>query len=51
MFNPNAAKGEKAQKAAKKKALADIKNWSLSMIPMDLQIGTKIRRMNNFKGF
>jgi hypothetical protein len=39
MFNPNKASKEKAEKAAKKKVLEDLKNWSLSIIPMDLQEG------------
>ena len=33
LFDPAAKANEKAEKAKKRKALADIKNWSLSMIP------------------
>lgn len=40
MFNPNKASGDKAAKAALKKALANLKNWCLSIIPVDMQPGT-----------
>lgn len=39
MFNPAKAVQQKAEKAAKKKSLDDLKNWSLSIIPLDLQEG------------
>ena len=33
LFDPAAKANEKLEKAKKRKALADIKSWSLSMIP------------------
>ena len=39
MFNPNAAKSEKALKARKKKAIVDIKNWSMLLVPEPLRTG------------
>ena len=33
LFDPTAKANDKAEKAKKRKVLADIKNWSLSMIP------------------
>lgn len=39
MFNPGKANKDKAEKAAKKKALDDLRNWSLSIIDVDLQEG------------
>lgn len=39
MFNPNKALAGKAEAAAKKKALADLKAWSIVLIPADLHDG------------
>lgn len=39
MFDPNKAKAEKAEKAARRKALATIKQWALTIIPIDIQPG------------
>lgn len=39
MFDPKKALGDKAIKAAKKKALADIKLWSNLLVPVHLQQG------------
>jgi hypothetical protein len=39
MFNPSKALTAKAEKAAKKKAIDDLRSWALSIIPMDLQEG------------
>lgn len=39
MFNPNAQNAKKAEKAAKKKALAELKAYSESIIPQELHEG------------
>lgn len=39
MFNPKAAAKEKGEKAAKRKALDNLKSWSLALVPIDLQEG------------
>lgn len=39
MFNPAKTNKDKAAKAAKKKALDDVRAWSLNLIPLDLQAG------------
>eukprot|EP01040_Poterioochromonas_malhamensis_P001784 gene1784-1905_t len=39
MFNPSKALKDKGEKAAKKKAIEDLKSWSLLAIPIDLQEG------------
>jgi hypothetical protein len=40
MFNPNAQAAKKAEKAAKKKALAELKAYTESVIPQELHDGT-----------
>lgn len=37
MFNPGKAAKDKAEKSAKKKAIDNLRNWSLSIIPIHLQ--------------
>jgi len=39
MFNPGKASKDKAEKAAKKKALNEIRSWSMALIPPELQQG------------
>jgi ElaB/YqjD/DUF883 family membrane-anchored ribosome-binding protein len=39
MFNPNAQNAKKAEKAAKKKALAELKAYSETLIPQELHNG------------
>ncbi len=39
MFNPNAQAAKKAEKAAKKKALAELKAYTESVIPQELHDG------------
>lgn len=39
MFVPKNKDDQKAQKAAQRKALADVKNWALSCVPEKLQKG------------
>jgi hypothetical protein len=39
MFNPNKAAKDKSEKTAKKKAIDDLRSWSLSIIPLELQDG------------
>lgn len=39
MFNPNNASNAKKEKAAKKKALADLKATAESLIPQDIHDG------------
>jgi hypothetical protein len=39
MFNPNKAAKDKGEKAVKKKALENLKAWSLTLVPIDLQEG------------
>lgn len=39
MFNPSKAVKDKSEKAAKQKAIADLREWSLQLVPMDLQEG------------
>jgi hypothetical protein len=39
MFNPNDQNAKKAEKAAKKKALAELKAYSETLIPQELHNG------------
>ena len=41
MFNPNAQAAKKAEKAAKKKALAELKAYTESLVPQDIHEGVK----------
>jgi hypothetical protein len=38
-FDPNAVKSEKALKARRKKAMTDVKNWSMLQVPEALREG------------
>jgi len=42
MFNPSKAIKDKGEKAGKKKALENLKAWSLALVPIDLQEGLLI---------
>eukprot|EP01033_Poteriospumella_lacustris_P011878 gene11878-8472_t len=39
MFNPTKAKSDKAEKAAKQKAINDLRTWSMELVPEDLREG------------
>ena len=39
MFDPAAAANSKAGKAAKKKAIQNIKDWSTDLVPQELRTG------------
>ena len=39
MFDPGALKGEKAEKAQRNKAIKQLRDWSMSIIPVELQEG------------
>jgi len=39
MFDPTKAKADKAEKAKKKKILADLQDWATSIVPMDIREG------------
>jgi len=39
MFDPTKAKKDKEEKAARRKALSNVKGWAMNAIPMELQAG------------
>lgn len=42
MFDPNKAKGDKAEKAAKAKATKQVRDWALTIIPADCHPGLNL---------
>ena len=42
MFDPSKLKSEKKEKAAKSKALKDVRDWCLSIIPVDAQTDVNV---------
>ena len=42
MFNPNAQNAKKAEKAAKKKAVTELKTLTESLIPQDIHDGMDV---------